>query len=106
MPYSLPKSLDKKGGRGSDDIVSDFERDKLLAFEEQEELFSATILSSLGPLRRSTEPLQNYSDGQSQAEIIRTRTEEPRNEPQLRTSDKDEEAVAAAAASQQGPEEI
>jgi hypothetical protein len=47
--------LDEDGGGDSGENVSDFERDMLLAFEEQEKSSSATALSSLQPPCRYTE---------------------------------------------------
>jgi hypothetical protein len=48
-PYSLPKPLDEDG-RGSEETVSELERDMLLAFEEQDKSSSATAPSSPQPL--------------------------------------------------------
>jgi hypothetical protein len=57
-PHSLPKPLDEDGGGGSEENVSELERDMLLAFEEQEKSSSATAPSSPQPPRRYTE--QSY----------------------------------------------
>ena len=54
-PHSLPKPLDEDGGGGSEENVSELERDMLLAFEEQEKSSSATAPSSPQPPRRYTE---------------------------------------------------
>jgi hypothetical protein len=53
-PHSLPKPLGEDGGGGSEEKVSELERDMLLAFEEQEKS-SAIVLSSPQPPRRYTE---------------------------------------------------
>jgi hypothetical protein len=55
-PHSLPKPLDEEGGGGSEENVSELERDMLLAFEEQEKSSSATAPSSARPPRHSVEP--------------------------------------------------
>jgi hypothetical protein len=55
-PYSLPKPLDEEGGGGSEENVSELERDMLLAFEEQEKSSSATAPSSARPPCRFVEP--------------------------------------------------
>jgi hypothetical protein len=60
-PHSLPKLLDKDGGVGNEENVSELERDMLLAFEEQEEL-SAIASSSPRPPCRYTEQLHPRID--------------------------------------------
>jgi hypothetical protein len=54
-PHSLPKPLDEDGGGGSGEIVSELERDMLLAFEEQEK-------SSLAPTPSSPQPPCRYTE--------------------------------------------
>lgn len=90
-PHSVPEPLDED----SDDATSDLERDLLLAFEEQGKSASAAAPSSLAH-RCSTRPLQNQGDSYFQAEITRTRTEEPRDASQVRTLDEFEKKTLVA----------
>jgi hypothetical protein len=64
-PHSLPKPLDEDGGGGSEENVSELERDMLLAFEEQEKSSSATAPSSPQPPHRYTEQSHPRIDEQS-----------------------------------------
>ena len=60
--HSLPKLLDEDSGGGSDDNVTELERDMLLAFEEQEKSSSVSPPSSPRPPRRSVEPAHPQID--------------------------------------------
>jgi hypothetical protein len=95
-PHSVPEPSDEDG----DDNSSDLERDLQLAFEEQEKSASAAAPGSLAH-RRSTGPLQNQGNSYFQAEITRTRTEEPRDASQVRTLEECEKETLVA---QQGAE--
>jgi hypothetical protein len=55
-PRSLPEPLEEDSGRGSDDNVSELEKDLLPAFEEQEKSASVSPPSSAHPPRCSVEP--------------------------------------------------
>lgn len=93
--HTIPEPLHEDG----DDNSPDLKRDLLLAVEEQKSA-SAAAPSSLAH-RRSTGPLQNQGRSHFQAEITRTRTEEPRDASQVRTLDEGEKKILVA---QQGAE--
>jgi hypothetical protein len=91
-PHTLPQPLDEVGGGESEENVSEFERDMLLAFEEHVKSSSATAPSSPLPHRHSTEPPHPQIDQEhDQSEANYARLEELRHGSLLRIQDQKEE---------------
>jgi hypothetical protein len=87
-PHTLPKPLDEDSGGGSEENVSELERDMLLAFEEQEKSSLATATCSPQPPYHSTEQSHPRIDQEhDQSGTNYSRLEELRYSSPLRSQD-------------------